>query len=155
MPLKWLTGTVTQGSADAFAEAEMSTGLSNVTRQAYRIRRIEFYVPAGLIGADCEVGIQLMRKSTAALNPNSVACIAGWWRKVELTTSGMFAWDVFPNAQTYSRDEDLVIVEETLYLDVDSTGTSLSLTVGCRIGYETRTITENERLGIQAQTASV
>jgi len=155
MALRFLAASVVQGSADAFAETEFQTGLSNVTRQAYRIRRIEWYVPAP-IGADSNIAMCLRRNSSASLstlvgNP----MIAGFDQTMELTTSGMV---LIPKmgpmlVNTYAKDEELLVVEESLFLQIDSTGTSASNTGFIRVGYETRAITENERLSIQALTA--
>lgn len=151
--LRFLTASVSQGSADAFAEAEFQTGLSNVTRTAYRIRRIEWIFPA-LVGADCYIDMALRRNSSAALSLNlGNAGIAGARRSMELVTSGMAFQDLFTSVP-YSRDEELLIVEESLFLQLDSNGTSATNTGYIRIGYETRSITENERLSIQAATAS-
>lgn len=153
MALKWLIGSVTQGSNDAYAIAEIATGLSNLARTAWRVRCVEWYVPA-LPGVDCNIQASLRRSSAAALGLLSQAVISGVWRAAEFTTSGMSYQANFPNVQLYSRDMDLLIVEETLYLDVDSATTSASNTVGIRVGVESRTITENERLTILANTAN-
>lgn len=154
MALKFLYGSVTQGGADAFAEAEIATGLSNVTRTAYRIRTLEWLIPS-LPGADSFVQVVLRRNSAAAIEiSTNNAIIGSVQRSAELTTSGMTLQEVFPNRQVFDRDMELLIVEETLYLDVDSSTTGNVNTAAVRIGYETRTITENERLSIQAATAS-
>jgi len=153
MALKWLIATATQGSADAFVENEFQTGLSNVTRTAFRIRRIEWGLPL-LIGADCSFLVQLGRNSQAAITTTlGNPVINTVFRSMELTTSGMVVQDNSPWI-AYARDEELLIVEESLFLRLDSTGTSASNSCACRIGYEQRTITENERLSIQAATSS-
>jgi len=153
--LKYLQAVATQGSADAFVEAEFQTGLSNVTRQAYRVRSIEWLLNQSLIGADCYIQAVLRRNSASAIgftNPNAILGLFN--RAVELTTSGMITQDLWPNITLYPRDMDLLIVEESLYLDLDSNGTSLSNIIICRIGVELRNITENERLAIQAASAA-
>lgn len=155
MALKWLAASVTQGSNDAFAQSEFNTGLSNVTRSAFRIRRIEWFMPQ-IIGADSNVDLVLRRNSASAVTFYSTEAnpVIGAKRFVcELTTSGM---SVVSQVQvdTYDRDLDLLIVEEQLYLNIDTNGTSTTNTGVIRIGYEVRTITENERLSIQASTAS-
>lgn len=153
MALKWLSATVTQGSADAFAETEFQTGLSNVTRTAFRIRLIEWVLPFN-IGADCNVEMQLGRNSQASINAALAnAVISTKRRGVELTTSGMIVLEAVI-LDRYDRDMELLIVEESLFLRIDSASTAAANTGGIRIGYETRTITENERLSIQASTAS-
>jgi len=154
MALKFLLLSATQGSADAFVEAEGSTGLSNVTRTAYRIRSIEWVLPILPGAADCFIQAVLRRNSAASISMSaSNAVIAACQRAQELTTSGIGVQELFPNRQVYDRDMELLIVEESLFLDVDSNGTSASNAVLCRIGYETRTITENERLSVLSLTA--
>lgn len=152
MALKWLAASATQGSADAFVEAEFSTGLSNVTRSAFRIRRIEWLLPSP-IGADSFIQAQLARSTQTSIIgtlPNSI--IANRVRVMELTTSGMALIETTVG-ENYARDMEFLIVEESLFLRLDSNGTSAANTVSVRIGYEVRTITENERLSIQALTA--
>lgn len=153
MALRWLLGQATQGSADAFVEAEIATGLSNVTRSAFRIRRIEWYTP-GVIGADSSVTMTLRRTSAASVSFLAAnAMIGGRWVSTELTTSGMFTYEPFITIP-YAKDEELLIVEETLFLQLDSTGTGNANTGAVRIGYEVRSITETERLSILSLTAS-
>lgn len=153
MALKWLIATATQGSADAFVEAEFNTGVGEGTRTALRIRRIEWFLP-NLPGADSNIIAVLRRNSASATVLNSPAVIAAIQRTCELTTSGMNTVENFPNSQRYERDEDLLIVEQSLFLDLDSNGTSASNACVVRIGYETRSVTENERLSILASSAA-
>lgn len=156
MALKYLQALATQGSADAFVEVEFQTGLSNVTRSAFRIRTLEWQLGQALpSSADCMIQTMLRRNSTAALsvsNPNAV--IAYFQRASDLTTSGVGIQELGPNVIIYPRDLDLLIVEESLFLQVDSAATGLANVAWVRIGYEVRTITENERLSVQAATSS-
>lgn len=149
MAIKWLTTTVQQGSADAFAEGELQTGLSNITGSCWRVRRIEFYV-AALASADSDITVQLSGKSLAAVNVLANSCIAAVYRKVELTTSGSPVYEIWPNAQVYDRDYELLIVEESVYLTVDSSSTGAQNVAGVKIWVESRSITQTERLTIQA-----
>lgn len=147
--MKKLVGSVTQGSADAFAEAEIQTGLANVSNSAFRIRRIEWYMPA-LASADSEIMMSIAGRTLSAINLVAVSVLAGLWKKVELTTSGSPVYELFPNAERYDRDEDLVIVEESIFLQIDSTGTGASNSGSVVVWYEPRSITQTERLTIQA-----
>lgn len=153
MSLKWIVASATQGSNDAFVEAEIATGLSNVARTAYRIRVIEWY-HSSLPGVDCQLEMILRRNSSATIGYSSQAVIAGLRKVVDFTTSGAIVDEAFPNARHYSKDTELLIVEETLYLDVDSNATSQQNNCIVRIGVEQRSITENERLAILAASAS-
>lgn len=151
MALKWLVGYGTQGSADAFVESEIITGLSNATRTAYRVRRIEWILPA-LPGVDSNIEAVLSRRSKSAIaynTPNIIDCVK---RSVEFTTSGLGVQENMV-VYRYDRDEELLIVEESIFLDIDSNGTSASNVLIVRIGYETRSITENERLAITSTSA--
>lgn len=153
MALKWLIATVTEGSADAFAEAEFATGLSGIARTAYRIRRIEWQISA-MPNVSCELQVALRRNSSAAISAfSSQSVIAGLFRAIRFTTSGAANQEIFPNAQNYSRDLDLLIVEEALFLQIDSNATSAACSAICRIGVENRSITDNERLQILATSA--
>lgn len=151
--LSYLVVSATQGSADAFVEAQITTGLQNVARQAFRIRRIEFQFPP-IVAVDSSFSLCLARKTLAAI-PTMTAhsVIRLHTRQVELTTSGLGIVDLQAE-WTYSREEDLVIVEDPLYFQCDSATTSAANTFYCRIGYETRTITEVERLAIVAASLS-
>ena len=151
--LQYLCATATQGSADAYAETAVSTGLSNVVKTAMRIRSIEWFLPA-LPSADSDISVALKRKTGSSVAFSNVAVIAGLSKKVELTTSGSPVYEQFPNVQYYERDMDLLIVEETLYFQIDSTTTSAANVAYLRIGFEYRTVTENERLQILAATAT-
>lgn len=153
--LKWMFATATQGSADAFAETEFATGLSAATRTAFRIRRIEFYLPA-LAEADSNIQLVLRRNSAAAIAIAGSAVIASIWRQSQITTSGAVIQEISGPTltYTYAKDEEFLVVEESLFLDIDSAGTSASNAGSVRIGYETRQITENERLQIMTATAS-
>lgn len=147
--MKRITASVTQGGADAFAEAEFSTGLSNVTGQCFRIRRLEWLMPA-LASADSDASMTLSTKSQSSILFGSNACLAGISRKVELTTSGSPVYELFPNGVNYERDMDLLIVEESLFLEIDSTSTGAANQGAVVIWYEQRSISQVERLGIQA-----
>lgn len=150
--LKFIVAAVNQGSNDAFAQAEMATGLSEGTRTALRVRRIEWWLPA-IGGVSSDVLVQLFRRSQSAASYSSSAMIASCAKYAKFTTSGATVTEQFPNVQTWERDEDLLIVEPTLYLVIDSTSTSASNSATCRVWYETRTITENERLTINSMSA--
>lgn len=151
MALRRLVGTVTQGSADAFAESEILTGLSNLTTQALRLRRVEFYNLI-LPSADSEIQVQISRRSLSAINQLAASCIVGYGRKVELTTSGSPVYETFPNAQDFDRDMELLIVEEVLYFQIDSASTGAANVAGVVLWVENRTITANEKLSLQAAT---
>lgn len=147
--MKAISNIVTQGAADAYAQAEISTGLANVTNRCFRIRRIEWFMVA-LASADSNLQLSLCGRSLAAFDLFDNATLAAIWKQVELTTSGSPVYELYPNGVNYDRDMDLLIVEESLFLQVDSNGTGAANTCGIRIWVEDRTITTTERLSIQA-----
>lgn len=148
MSIKWIVASVTQGSNDAFVEGTISTGLSNVNRTAWRIRRVHWLLPA-LPGVDSNVQAVLRRNSAASILADA-GMITGCYRANEFTTSGLNYQSTFPNEEQFERDEDLTIVEETIYLNLDTNGTSATNSLTVRIAVEQRSITETERLTIQA-----
>jgi len=148
--LKTLVGTATQGSADAFVQASITTGLQAIGDIGYKIRRVSFFLPS-LIGADSAVFASVTQKSFAAFPTfNERSLVAFIYKGMELTTSGMtvdynsgpsttFVWD---------DDMDMVIATDPLYLQLDSTSTAAANVAYCRIDYQEIRLTETQRLSI-------
>ena len=151
--LRYISGSVTQGGADAFAIASIATALAGATRQAYRIRELEFEIPRPMVNViNSNVEVTLSRRTKTAM---PVITDVDVLKKIkvcaEFTTSGaQNAESVFRFA--YAEDEDLLVVEDPLYLMVDSLSTTLTQTVYCRIGYEVTTISEVDRLTLLTQS---
>lgn len=142
--LKFLSGTVTQGSADAFATAEIATGLANANL-AYRIRGITLNWPSA-VEVDADMQVQLARRTPAALL--GLADRTLLWlrtRQTFLTTSGLIVVERVVE-QLYPRDLDLLIVEDPIHICIDSTGTGVANTAVCRIYYEEARITPLEKV---------
>lgn len=148
--LKTLVGSVTQGSADAFAQGTIVTGLQAIGDIGFKLRRVSFRVPR-LIGADSDFEVALTQKSFAAIpaftERSLVAAIGGY---MELTTSGMAFVHVAGPIHTFYFDDDMdmVIATDPLYFQVDSTGTSAANTVYVRVDYQEVRLTETQRLAI-------
>lgn len=151
--LQQIVLSVAQGSNDAFAQSSGSTGLSNVINTSYRVLGIEVYF-AALPGVDSNIQVAITRKSFAAFPAfTERALIRSWWRFAEFTTSGLAVSDQILHYNV-PRELDLRIVEETLYIQIDSNATSASNGAAVRLLVEEARITEVERLSIQSYTLS-
>lgn len=144
MSLKFLSATVTQGSADAFATVSMATGLANLNA-GFRVRAIDFQFPL-LVGADCQVDLQLLRRvPTAIVAATDRTLIWSKQRVCELTTSGMIVYSL-NDYTAFDRDMDLLIVEDPIYFSIDSNGTSATNNGRCRVYYEEVRLSETAKL---------
>lgn len=148
---KLLIGTVAQGSADAFAEAEIVTGLANTPNTAFQVTDVVLQL-APVIGADSSSEAAISRKSFAAMPTYADRAVICYEKQIcELTTSGM---DVYsPNVHfKWAPDEDMLVVEDPLYLEIDTNGTSATNTARCRIMYKSVRISEVDRLALIASS---
>lgn len=154
-PLKHLRGVVTQGGADAFAQASVTTGLSGETRKAYRV--IEITVEwTGVPDANNDViECQMTRKSFAAMT--NVADKALIFKRREillLTTSGAVITSYVRNYQfDHDAGDRFLIVEDPLYIAIDSTAVG-TLSMYYDIAYEEVTISEQARLELLVASLS-
>lgn len=148
MALAYLVGTATQGGADAFVQSEVATALTGISTFAYRVRELIFEIPT-LAGANLSnVEVCLTRRTKAAMpNISDRDVIAKFKRQTLFTTSGS---QNFPMIErfTYSEDDDLLIVEDPLYFQLDTNATSAANTAYVRIGYERVSISAVDRLTI-------
>jgi hypothetical protein len=149
-PAGFLLATATQGSADAFAQTTITTGLSLIGNNAYQIRGIH-YAHSKLLAVDnVEMTLGLARRSkTATPNWTDPDCIWYYTKGTELATSGAFITESggmwVPPGPTY-------IVEDYIYLQIDSSNTSASNSVLIRIEYDLVRITDAERNGLLSRT---
>jgi len=145
-----LTGDVTQGSADAFAESEIATGLSGIGTRAYVVSLInaEWSPLAAVNGAELEVA--LTRRSKSAM-PTVTDRDVIFKRKFtyRLTTSGAV---LVPSVESIAPADELVIVEDPLYMCIDSGSTSAANTFRLSISCTDRRISEIERLALLARS---
>jgi hypothetical protein len=148
--LKTLVATATQGSADAFVQQSIVTGLQAIGDIGYKIRRVFFSLPAP-VEVDSAVYVSVTQKSmsaTPAISERSL--IAAIHRAVRLTTSGIFVYDTAGARDLFrwDDDEDMVIATDPLYLQLDSDATSASNVAVVRIDYQEVRLTETQRLSI-------
>jgi hypothetical protein len=149
--LAYLTGSAVQGGADAFVESEIPTALSGIGNASFRVREILFQF-SNIGEVDCDQTIALSRRSKTAMplvtDRDVLAMVSLVFR---ITTSGA-TYTSYIFRQTFTEDDDLRIVEDPLFLQLDSTNTSLTLTGYCRIGYERVNISQVDRLTLLTQS---
>lgn len=150
--LRFLYATLTQGSADAFIQANMATALSGQTKTAYRVR--EILIEWGVAGSSQGQGVFnggvwelcLTRKTQAAMPViTDKSVIAKFKRASAITTSGASILDTI-SRYVYSEDDDLIIVEDPVYWQLDTAGTALTNVAQVRVGYQEVSISEVDRL---------
>lgn len=150
--LLYLIGTVTQGSNDAFAQAELPTGLAAIGNQAFRVKEIIINTSALPAVNGCNSAASLTRKSFAASPAvTERSLIIKQARTMRLTTSGATI-EQQPGIYKYVNEDDLLIVEDPLYIQISSAATAQLNAAIFRIGYEQVRITEVDRLAILAAT---
>lgn len=155
--LSYLSATLTQGGADAFAQTTIATALSGQTKTAYLLREIcwEFTGVFGFHRADAsEISLSLTRKSFAAM-PTLLekAIISKWKRTFGYATSGFAAGDTVIRVP-FDADEAPIIVEDPIYAQIDSTATTEVNVVVVRLGYQLVNISEVDRLTLVANSLS-
>lgn len=152
--LSYLWTTLTQGSADAFIQATVSTGLFGQTKIAYRLREIllEFSSTQGVAGTSSQWEVSLTRKSFAAM-PTTLekSLIWKWKRSNVLVTSGMVTADTAVRV-TFQESDNILVVEDPIYAQLDSNGTSATNVVYLRLGYERVAVSDVDRLTLIANS---
>ena len=148
--MKTLLATATQGSADAFVQASVVTGLQAIGDIGYKIRRVQFGLPAP-VEVDSAVYVSVTQKSqTATPGINDRSLIAAIYRHVKLTTSGLIVYETAgpSNIFRWDDDEDMIIATDPLYFQLDSDTTSAANAATLRIDYQEIRLTETQRLAI-------
>lgn len=130
----------TQGSADAFVTAQLSTGISTAARYGWMIHQVDFTLAVAVAAApqtsDCDVVMQLTQgEEAAALQASSAAAVIAE-RRIAIPGIAaavnayaldlVFSWKAPPN---------YVIVDPTVNLAVDSSNTSVANSVTAVIHY--------------------
>lgn len=164
-----IIGSVVQGAADAFAIAEVQTALQGQTRQAFLVREVSLEfdqvpAPLGGVAANQDVEVALCRRTKAAMpNITDVDVIKKWHFGCTFPTavgqgvqpegsSQLYRWTVpFPDAEKLD-DGAIIVVEDPLFLAIDSTATGNTLTGLIVIEFVVVTITELDRLTLLTQS---
>lgn len=144
--LSYLVGTVTQGSADAYAESQIVTGLGSVGNRAFQIREILWRIPqvANINGAG--IVLTLSRK-TFSTQPQVTerTLIHRFERYVTFSTSGATVQGQVERL-AFSEQDNFLIVEDPIYFQIDSDLTTVANVGRVRIGYVPVAISELDRL---------
>lgn len=151
--LKYLWTSLVQGGNDAFVQAQIATGLFGQTKTAYRVREI-ITEWSGTLGAGnaAQYEFALTRKSFAAMPVlTDKSLIVKTKRIGSFTTSGQA---VIPQIERiiYSDLDNLLIVEDPVYAQLDSNASGATNTLLVRIGYEIVTLSDVDRLTLIAQS---
>ena len=150
-----LTATVLQGGADAFAQAELATALQGVKGTAYKVNmlRYEFILPAvapfpaGVIALQ-DLELCLTRRTKAAMpNISDVDVIHKWAWAAQYTTL-VGAGPVFSCVGFFVPQSEILIVEDPLFIQIDSTATTLTYSAVIDIDYDAVKISDIDRLSL-------
>lgn len=150
------TINVVQGSADAFATTELQTGISTAARYGWMIERVEFAVSAGFVAApqtaDVDLIMQIVQGQTpvALLPPDDMDLVCEWRNLIPGIAAAVDAY-LFPGGFTWWAPENLVIVDPTLYLSIDSSASAVANTGYARIYYYPVELSELDILRMLAQ----
>jgi len=144
-----LVGSVTEGSNDAFAEASIVTQLSTLSRTAWVIELISIERSVRCIGVDAaDISVCLSRGTKTAMpNVNDRDVIFKTRKANSFTTSGATNQDMIDH---FNPTNELLIVEEVLYLQIDSTSIGTTVAAYISIDVRAKQISEAQRLGILA-----
>ena len=145
-----LRATLTQGSNDAFVQVEMDTGLAGQTRRAFRIGQIELEFPTTIAGSNALWEVALSRRSKAAMpNVSDLDVIRKFKQKNSLITSGAI---VVPAIDVWVPQAEVLVVEDTMYWQLDTDQTSATNVVQARVLYDLVEISEIDRLTLLTQS---
>lgn len=151
-----ISGSVTMGGADAFAIDTIQTALEGQTELAYSVKQItyEFDTTAVFTAAVAaqDVELAITRRTKAAMPAvTDVDIIKKWhWGSSIATAVGQI---VMPElAGVWRPENETLIVEDPLYICIDSTATTLTLTGLVIIDYDIVRISAIDRLTLLTQS---
>lgn len=152
-PMEFRTINLLQGGADAFVEGSILTGIDPSEGLAWLLHRVEmlFETTQSIISADADLSYSLSRTSQAAIpsyDDDSVIMADGFSNA--LTTSGEI---VLPRLRIWEPPEGVLVVGDTLYAQLDSTGTGMTMQAYMRVYFEEVKVSELEILRILANQA--
>jgi hypothetical protein len=148
--LAYIPVEVTQGVADAYASQAFITGLQGISNLSFRLRELLIEIPLQNSSAANFLQVQITRRSKAAiaLITDPDVLFAMKLRRPFDTAVGFGPLENVVLRHLFSEDEDVRIVEDQLYLNVDSDATAAASTIYARLGVESVRITETERLNL-------
>lgn len=150
-PASYMLASVVEGSADAFAETTIATGLSLIGNLAYQIRGI-WYTHTSLKAVDASaIYMSITRRTKTAIatvtDPDAIWILR---KNVELATSGAFATE-FAGYFSFA-DNPTYIVEDYVYIQLDSDATTAACSATVRIEYDIVRVTDAERNALLSRT---
>jgi len=150
---------IVQGVADAFTQGSVATALSG--RQAYNLKGILFEfgcattiaaLADALNGTISDIVLTVTRRSkTWSPFVNDPDVIFKKAMAFCITTSGAYWW---PASDYWKPEIEIPIVEDTLYAQLDSTASGLTVTCTLRLDLELDTISDLDRLNIITRSLS-
>jgi len=141
--------TATQGSADAFVQGSVATGLSG--NQAYNLRGIYWEITAdmkSLDGVQYELGLSRRSKTSMPVITDTDLIWKLAWQQ-EFATSGMVS---IPKCGYVRFEQEVPIVEELLYGVFDSAATTVANVFSLRLDIELDTMQPIDRLNLIARS---
>lgn len=151
-PIRYLYATLAQGSADAFVQATIPTGLSSLADFAYRVREILVEIPPHSLVAANLVEVALCHTSQAAMPDISNRALIYKMRYNEgMVTSGAVHRPEMIKRAQYAEDDNVLLITEDVFAQFDTASTGGTLTARMRIGYEVVRINELDRLTLLNQ----
>jgi len=142
---RYLTAQCVQGSADAFIQDSITTGLIPADGFAFKITKMLVDWSAGMASVNgSERQLSLTRDTKTAIarydDPDTLFFFGEMSR---LVTSGL---QITPEGYSFDFPDGLYVVEPTIYLQVDGNATTVAYTVNARLYYEEVKLSEVEIL---------
>lgn len=138
-----------QGVADAFVQASLLTGLQ--ARQAYNLRGIAYQFVSSMVALNgARFQFALSRRSKVAMpNISDIDVISLEDQQYKFTTSGAA---MIKQSGYITLPADTPIVEDLIYLQLDTDATAVVNTLVVRLDWEIDTISDIDRLNLIARS---
>lgn len=152
--LSYLYCTVTQGAADAFVQASIATPFASADADVGLIRELLIEWPTTVTNAAAvSWELCLTRKTQAAMpNISDKSVILKKKKLANMSTSGIYQDPKAVEREVFEERDNLLIVEGTLYAQLDTNATGAANVVQLRIGYEFVKIKDVDRLQLIANS---
>lgn len=146
-----ITATATQGAADAFVQANIATALAGISGQAFKVNEITFDIlPAATNHFPAAVAaLQVLEMCVSRRSKTAMPTLADADVIVKRRWGGLGAatgFNRFDMISSWAPTGLVRIVEDPLYLILDSAGTTVAWTVVVSIDYEVVRISDIDRL---------
>lgn len=142
-----LISTLLQGGNDAFVQTSLNTGLSASGTSGWKITQIQIeYITPLNIPVNSQIELALSRASQVAMPLLSEDDVL--YKDIlnfRIAASGGF---IFDKIQEYRPTEEIVLIEETVFLQLDSVATANANTAIVRVTVEEVKVSTAERIAI-------